>query len=142
MEQWYVWLALIIILAFIEFTTINLTTIWFVASAIVAMILSFFTDNYLIQFGVFVILGIILLITTRPILLKFFNKKKEKTNYDRVIGMEAIVTEKITKHKDGEVKADGKLWTAYADEDINTGNIVRVLAVDGVRLKVQKEGEK
>ena len=33
MEQWFVWLALIIILVFIECTTVNLTTIWFVASA-------------------------------------------------------------------------------------------------------------
>ena len=142
MEQWYVWLALIIILAFIEFTTINLTTMWSIASAIVAMILSFFTDNYIIQFAVFVILGVVLLITTRPILLKAFNKKKEKTNVDRVIGMEAIVTEKITKHKSGEVKVDGKLWTAEADEDIDVDEIVKVLDIDGVYLKVQKEGEK
>lgn len=142
MEQWYVWLAVIIILAFIEFTTINLTTIWFVASAIVAMILSFFTDNYLIQFAVFVILGIILLVTTRPILVKTFHKKNEKTNADRVIGMEAVVTEKITKHKSGEVKVDGKLWTALADEAIKEGEIVKVLDIDGVCLKVKKEGEK
>ncbi len=142
MEQWYVWLAVIIILAFIEFTTINLTTIWFVASAIVAMILSFFTDNYLIQFAVFVILGIILLVTTRPILVKTLHKKNEKTNADRVIGMEAVVTEKITKHKSGEVKVDGKLWTALADEAIKEGEIVKVLDIDGVCLKVKKEGEK
>lgn len=142
MEQWYVWLAVIIILAFIEFTTINLTTIWFVGSGLVALILSFFTDNYLIQFGVFVILGIVLLITTRPLLLKTFNKKKEKTNIDRVIGMEAIVTEAITKHKPGEVKVDGKLWTAYADEDLAKDDIVKVLEINGVRLKVTKEGEK
>lgn len=142
MEQWYVWLALIVILAFIEFATINLTTIWFIASGLVALVISFFTDNYLIQFGVFVILGIILLITTRPLLVKKFNTKQEKTNLDRVVGMEAIVTQKITKHQPGEVKVDGKLWTAYADENIKEDTVVKVLEIDGVCLKVQKEGEK
>ncbi|MEI3508483.1 MAG: hypothetical protein V8R01_05180 [Bacilli bacterium] len=91
MEQWYVWLAVIIILAFLEATTINLTTIWFVASGLVALALSFFTDNYIIQFGVFVILGVILLVTTKPILEKTLKAKKEATNVERVIGMEGVV---------------------------------------------------
>ena len=56
--------------------------------------------------------------------------------------MEAIVTQKITKHQPGEVKVDGKLWTAYADESIKVDAVVKVLEIDGVRLKVQKEGEK
>ena len=141
MEQWYVWLAFIIILTVIECTTVNLTTIWFVVSGLVALIISFFTDNYLIQFGVFVILGIILLVTTRPILKKVIKPKNESTNLDRVIGMDAIVTEKISKNNPGEVKVDGKRWSAYADETIEAGETVKVLKIDGVKLKVEREGE-
>ncbi len=141
MEQWYVWLAVIIILIFIECTTVSLTTIWFVVSGIVALFLSFFTDNYLIQFAVFVVLGIILLITTRPILLKFLKTKKERTNLDRVIGMEAVVTEPISKNNPGEVKVDGKRWTAFADKKIAKGETVKVLEINGVKLKVEKEGK-
>ncbi len=141
MEQWFVWLALIIILVFIECTTVNLTTIWFVASGIIALIISFFTDNYLIQFAVFVILGIILLITTRPILLKLLKTKKERTNLDRVIGMEAVVTEPISKNNPGEVRVDGKRWTAFADTSIKEGEVVKVLEISGVKLKVEKEGK-
>lgn len=48
MDQWIVWLAIIIILTAIELLSINLTTIWFVASGIVALGISFLTDNYLI----------------------------------------------------------------------------------------------
>ncbi len=142
MDQWIVWLAIIIILTAIELLSVNLTTIWFVASGIVALGISFLTDNYLIQFGVFVLLGVILVITTKPILVKKLKSKKEATNLDRVIGMEGIVTEKITKRENGEVKVDGKKWTACADKAIKVGETVKVLEINGVKLKVEKvEGE-
>ncbi len=141
MEQWGIWLIIIVILAILEATTINLTTIWFVASAIVALIVSFFTDNYLIQFGVFVILGVILLATTRPLLQNLLKHKKEATNADRIIGMQGIVTEKIAKNKPGEVKVDGKRWTAISDKTIKDGSTITVLEINGVKLKVEKVEE-
>ena len=135
MEQWCVWLAVIIILAVLESMTINLTTIWFVASGLVALLLSFITDSYLIQFGVFVVLGVILLITTKPLLEKSLKQKKQPTNIERIIGMSGVVTEKITKTKNGEVKVDGKKWTAYADETIDENSIVKVLKINGVKKR-------
>lgn len=142
MEQWIVWLIIIVILTFLEMITVGLTTIWFVFSGIVALVISFFTDNYLIQFGVFVILGVILLVTTRPLLQKLLKHKNEATNADRIIGMEGIVTEKITKNTPGEVKVDGKRWTAVADKEIKENSVVEVLEINGVKLKVEKvEGE-
>ncbi len=142
MEQWIVWLIIIVILTFLEMITVGLTTIWFVFSGIVALVISFFTDNYLIQFGVFVILGVILLVTTRPLLQKLLKQKNEATNADRIIGMEGIVTEKITKNTPGEVKVDGKRWTAVADKVIKENSVVEVLEINGVKLKVEKvEGE-
>ena len=141
MEQWCVWLAVIIILAVLESITINLTTIWFVASGLVALLLSFITDNYLIQFGVFVVLGVILLVTTKPLLQKSLKAKKEPTNAERIIGMTGIVTEKITRNQNGEVKVDGKKWTAYADKTINKDTPVKILKINGVKVKVEEEKE-
>ena len=138
MEQWLVWLITVILLALIEILTINLATIWFVASGIIALGISLITDNYFIQFGTFVILGVILLITTKPILTKLIKQKKEKTNLDRVIGMTGTVTEKILKNKNGEVKVDGKTWTAYADKAIKKDSLVKVLEINGVKIKVEK----
>lgn len=141
MEQWGVWLLIIIILTVLEAATVNLTTIWFVASGIVALIISFFTDNYIIQFGIFVLLGVILLVTTRPLLQNLLKQHKEATNVDRIIGMQGIVTEKITKAKNGEVKVDGKHWTAQADKAIKEGSTIKVLELNGVKLKVEKVEE-
>ncbi len=141
MEQWVVWLIIVILLALIEITTVNLTTIWFVASGILALIISLFVDNYLLQFGTFVVAGVILLITTKPFLTKFIKQHKIHTNIDRIIGMTGVVTEKISKNENGEVKVDGKRWTAFADKTIQQGNLVKVLEIKGVKIKVEKIGE-
>lgn len=137
----YVWLGIIILLTIIELLTVNLTTIWFVISAIISLFLSLTSENFALQFGVFVILGIILLITTRPFLQKILGQKHEKTNIDRIIGMEGIVTEEITKKKLGEVKVDGKKWSAYAANKIKVGCTVKVLSIDGAKIKVEEMEE-
>lgn len=137
----YLWVLIIILLALAEVTTVNLTTIWFVASGLVSLILSFFIDSFLIQLGVFVILGIILLITTKSKLQALVNERREKTNLDRIVGMQGYVVEKITKRKNGAVKVDGKVWTAFADQTIPKDSDVEILAIEGVKVKVKKVGK-
>lgn len=139
--MFYTWLFIVLLLSFVEFITVNLVTIWFVVSGIVSLVLSFFVDNFMIQFSVFVILGIILLLTTRSWLNKIIKLKKESTNLDRVIGMQGIVTEEITKTNPGEVKVDGKKWMAIANEKIKVNSIVKILEIDSVKLKVEKMEE-
>lgn len=134
----WIWLGVVIVLVLMEIATVNLVSIWFIASGIVSMILSIFVDNYFIQFLVFVVLGTILLVTTREYLVKLIDSKKQKTNLDRVIGMTAIVTEEIKKNKPGEVKVDGKRWTAISDKKIKVDSTVKVLEIQGVKLKVEE----
>lgn len=137
----WLWLCIVIVLTLIEVSTINLVTIWFIASGIIAMILSLFVDNYFIQFFIFVVLGIILLITTRKYLVNISSNKAEKTNLDRVIGENAIVTLEIDKNKIGEVKIDGKKWSAISSKKIKEGSTVKVLSIEGVKLKVEEVEE-
>ncbi len=134
----WIWLGVIMILTLIEISTTNLVTVWYIASGMVSLVLSLFIDNYFIQFLVFVVIGTILLFTTRDYLLKFIKGKDEKTNLDRVVGMIAIVTEEIKKNKPGEVKVDGKKWTAIADKKIKVDSTVKVLEITGVKLKVEE----
>lgn len=141
MSMSFIWLIIIILLAAIEVMTINLTTIWFVFSGIVAIIVSLFTDIFVIQFATFVIVGIILLIVTRPYLQKIMETRNEKTNIDRIIGMRGIVTKDIKKNENGEVKVDGKFWTAYSKDSVMVDSIVKILEIDGVKLKVEKVEE-
>ena len=101
------WLIIIILLSIIEAFTINLVSIWFIVSGIITLVISLFTNNIIIQIAVFILLGVILLLSTKNILQKYLTSKTERTNYDRIIGMNGIVTEKITKNTIGEVKVDG-----------------------------------
>lgn len=141
MDMWIWWLIIIILLTILEVVTINLVSIWFIASALISLILSFFMDSFYIEFGVFVLLGLILMLLTRPLILKKMNKKDTKTNLDRVIGMEGVVTEEITKLNPGEVKVDGKKWTAISSKKIEVGETIIVDAIDGVKLIVRKGDE-
>ena len=140
MELWMLWIIIILCLAVLEISTVGLISIWFIASAVVSLILSFFVSSFYIQFAVFVILGVILLVTTRPILTKFIKPKNTLTNLDRVIGMTGIVTEEISKNNVGEVKVDGKKWSAISKKEIKEGQEVIIKAIDGVKLIVEKEG--
>lgn len=139
--DWIFWLVLVIILSFVEVATVNLVSIWFVASGIVAMILSFFIEDIAIVSTIFAILGIVLLIITRPIVNKLKSKDNVKTNLDRIIGEDAIVTHDIVKNEVGEVKVDGKRWSAISKNICLKGDIVKILRIDGVKLVVEKESD-
>lgn len=130
-----IWLLVIIFLTIIEMITVNLTTIWFIISAIVSLILAYLNIIPHIQFIIFVVLGVLLLIITKPFLDKFI--KSEPTNLDRIIGMKGIVTSEINENTIGEVKVDGKLWSAYADKKIGKDTSVKVLKIKGNKIKVE-----
>ena len=138
--MFYAWLAITIVLSIIEMITVNLVSIWYIFSAITAMIISLFTDNIVIQLSVFVVVGTILLILTKDAIKKIL-PVKTKTNIDRIIDMEGIVTEKITKKIPGEVKVDGKYWTAVADEIIPVDTTVKILEINSTKLKVKRMEE-
>jgi membrane protein implicated in regulation of membrane protease activity len=90
--------------------------------------------------GIFLGFSVILFIFTRPVAIKKLKIGKEKTNVDSLIEQEAIVTKKITKFERGEIKLQGKYWTAITEnnEEINEGNNCIVFKFDGVKAVVRK----
>lgn len=135
--MFYFWLGIVIFLGILEAITINLLSIWFVISGLFSLVLSFFSDNFVLQFGIFVVGGILFMILTRDSMEKKLLKQKEKTNLDRVIGMKGIVTEEIKDMKVGEVKVDGKKWSAISNKDLPKGSTIKVLKIKGVKLEVE-----
>ena len=138
----FTWLVLFIVLVFIELVTVNLVTIWFAIGALASFLISVFSDNTSWQIGVFVVVSFIALLLTKSIVNKIKNKQIIPTNLDRVIGEVGIVTESISLLKIGEVKVDGKRWSAVSDTEIKINEKVKILAIDGVKLKCQKVEEK
>ncbi len=133
----YIWLAIVILLIIVELMTIHLTTIWFVASAIVSLILTFFVDNFAIQFTVFIVLGVILLITTRPTLIKLLAKYHHKKDVNHLLGMRGQVISTISPNQLGEVKIDGKIWIAEADTEISLDKYVTAVEIKENKIKVE-----
>ena len=135
--MFYMWLFIIILLSIIEAMTVNLVSIWFIISGIFALITSFVFDNFLIHFSIFVVLGVLLMIFTRKTLEEKL-VRKERTNFDRIIGMKGVVTEYIDGINVGEVKVDGKRWSAISKEKLSSGEYVKILKINGVKLEVER----
>lgn len=136
------WAAAIILFGVAEAVTAQLVSIWFLIGAIAALIAAFFGANLIIQIIVFIAVSILALVITRPLVKKYINPKKEHTNADRVIGQVGIVAEDIDNIKaTGQVKADGKIWTARATDNsiIPSGCEVIIEKIDGVKLIVKNK---
>jgi membrane protein implicated in regulation of membrane protease activity len=139
------WLILLAFLIFVEIITLGLTTIWFAGGALVAFIVSLFYDNLLLEVILFVVISLVLLFFTRPIVKKYFNSTRTKTNYEAVIGREALVTGMIDNiNNAGWAVVNGLEWSARSvnGEIIEKGTKVVVESIAGVKLMVsiKKEG--
>ncbi|MBQ9715054.1 MAG: NfeD family protein [Clostridia bacterium] len=138
-----IWLGVVIVFVATELATTQLTTIWFAGGALVAFALSFFDGiNIWVQLVVFVLVSVILLIFTRPALIRLVEKNKVKTNVETVPGKIALVSEQIDNlQSKGAVDIAGITWTARAQQDdeiIAVGEKVVVLRVEGVKVIVKK----
>lgn len=132
------WLILFVILILVEISTVNMVSIWFALGALLTAICSLFVESMGIQTAIFVVSSVIFFIATKPLVSKFQKKSIVPTNLDRVIGRIGIVTEEITKLEPGEVKVDGKRWTATSTKKVEKGSKVEVLSIDGVKLHVKE----
>lgn len=138
--MWPFWLLVSGIFFIIEIYTVGFFIFWFGIGALLAMIVSFFTSNLIIQSAVFLISSTILLILTKPLVKKFIkNIDKTPTNVYSIIGKEGIVLEDIKSvEASGKIKVKGELWSAFADEDIPKDSKIKVISISGVKAKVEK----
>ncbi|MBE6630296.1 MAG: NfeD family protein [Ruminococcaceae bacterium] len=136
----YLWIGILVAAVVIEALTSDFVAIWFFPAALVSMVLSLFDLPVWLQMLVFVVVGLALVIATRPLCRKFLKPGNEKTNVDAIIGKSCIVTEEIRNIDEvGEVKVGGLCWSARSEENrvIAVGETVTVTAVQGVKLIVK-----
>ena len=139
--MWRLWIIFAGICFVAEIATVGFLIFWFGIGAIIAMIVSFFTDNIAIQTASFIISSTILLFFTR----KFANKISKKdeniqTNAFSIIGKKGIVTKEIDSFSNsGQIKVGSEIWSAKSinDEKISEGTEVEVLEINGVRAIVK-----
>lgn len=135
-----VWLILLLAFAALEGITVGLTSIWFAAGALAALIAALLHGPLWLQIALFLVVSILCLLAVRPLARKYVNTQVQPTNADRVIGAEARVTEDIDNIQGkGAVSIGGIIWTARSDSDevIPAGSLVRVLRIEGVKVFVE-----
>lgn len=137
-----VWVAVMLIFLIVEAATAGLTCIWFAIGALAALIAALFGAPLWLQIIWFFVISFVTLYFTRPLVKKYVNSKSQPTNADMVIGKEALVTEAIDNVEGvGAVAVGGKVWTARSadGQPVETGSIVTVLRIEGVKLIVSAE---
>ncbi|MCT4632332.1 MAG: NfeD family protein [Firmicutes bacterium] len=135
-----IWLGIAIAFGIGELMTFGLTSIWYAIGALAAMFAALIHLPAIVQVVVFLVVTIILLYFTKPIALKYLKIGSVKTNIQELYGKEGIVTKEISEHSYGQVKVDGKIWTAksLSNETIEKDTLITVNDIEGVKLIVSK----
>lgn len=143
MNPWIVfWLVIAIVFLGVEASTVTLTSIWFAAGAIGALLIAMCNGNPVLQVLVFILVSLVLLIVTRPWAKKHVNAKRINTNADRAVGTEVRVMERVSNlDQTGMAVVNGQEWTVRTEDDktiIEQGELVRVVRISGVKLIVER----
>ena len=135
----WIWAILVIIFSLVEVFTFGLYTVWFALAALVMVFLSMLNIAVPFQILIFLAISALLLFFTRPLAVKKFKIGKEKTNVDSLVGMYALVTKKISEFEKGEVKLNGQIWSAHAEDssEIPEGTKCEVIRIEGVQAIVK-----
>lgn len=138
--MWQFWLIAAGIFLIAEIATTGFLVFWLGIGALITMIVSFFTDNIIVQSTVFLLSSTILIFATKPLARKFINSKDTTiTNAYSVIGKHGIVIQDIdTEKNSGQIKVNGEIWSAKSDLGciIPKDTKVEVLKIDGVKAVV------
>ena len=139
--MWQIWLILSGLFLVLEIVTVGFLAFWFAIGAFIAMLVSFFTENAIIQTLVFLISSTALLFITKPFVNKVtFKDSSVKTNAFKIEGKLAKVIKDIDPIEGkGQIKINGEIWSAksYNDTYISTDTDVIIEKLDGVKALVK-----
>ena len=134
------WMLVIIASVVIEAVTLDLSALWFAVGGLAALVLASFGCEMMPQLIVFTIVSALLLMFVRPFARKFLKPMGARTNADRILGEEALVTAVIDNAvMQGEIRLLGQTWSARSADGtvIPQGAKVRVLEIVGVKAIVE-----
>jgi membrane protein implicated in regulation of membrane protease activity len=119
---------------------VGLTSIWFAAGALVALVAALVNGPIWLQVALFLVVSVLCLIAVRPLAKKYLNPVLQPTNADRILGAEVRVTQEIDNLRgQGQVAVGAMPWTARSEDGapIPAGALVRVLRIEGVKVYVE-----
>lgn len=136
--MFWIWMAAAVIFLILELLTPGLIFASFAVAAAVSGVYAQFNPlEYYWQMGIFVAVSLVLLPSMRPFARRITKPSPVKSNVDRLVGRVGLVTRDIDPDTGGQVNLDGETWRAMADRPFAAKERVRVVAVNGNRLKVE-----
>lgn len=140
----WVWLGVTALSLILEFVTMEMASIWFVAGGIIGMILAACGVGWEIQLIVFILVSMILLLSLRKIALNVLLKNSNaKTNANAEVGKKFKLLSDITDEEPGTIKINDVIWKVVSldGSKIKKGAVVEIVEIKGNKYIVKK-GEK
>ena len=135
----FFWIGVMVLFLIIEAATPMLISIWFALGSLVAAICAYFGASDSLCILIFAVISAVCVAVFKKFFGDKFKGKHEPTNADRLIGAEGVVESDIEPVLGkGTVLVQGNLWSAKAKENIPAGAKVKVSAIEGVKLVVER----
>jgi membrane protein implicated in regulation of membrane protease activity len=136
---WITWLTISAIFIICEILSPFVCSLCLAIGSFFAAVVTYIFDSYWIEIMTFSIVSILSLCFVKPLFKEVLKKSKTvKSNVDALIGIKAVVIDKIMPFKPGFVKVLGEIWRAKSDIEILEGQMVKIMSIDGTTLIVEK----
>lgn len=141
-NPWIFWLIVFVALLGIEMLTLDFIFLMLSGGALAALLLSFGSDNFVLQVVVFTVVALLLLFFVRPWALRRLRRHDRSTesNVDRLLGSTGTVLNPVDRSS-GLVRLAGDTWSARTTDDqvLEPGTEVVVHQIDGATAVVSLE---
>lgn len=134
----WIWLLVIVVAVILDLATSDFLFSGFSIGAVVALILDVIGISIIPQIIVFGVVGAVFTFTMYPIIKKKLKKDNVKLNLmeENYIGKEFVLEKEVIDEV--LLKFQGSYWTFKTKEPIECGKTVRVIAVEGNKLLIDK----
>ncbi|MFB9314760.1 NfeD family protein [Nocardioides plantarum] len=137
---WSVWLTAAAILGVAELMSLDLVLVMLAVGAIAGAVVALVGAPLVLQLVVAGGAAAAMLLLVRPPVLKRLHTGPElRLGHGKLVGREAVVTERITAHETGRIRVGGEIWSATPYDDLTTieaGETVEVLQIRGATARV------
>lgn len=129
------WAIVTVTMAILEIIIPGLVTIWFACAGLLLVLISEMVKNSTVEFFIFAVTALLLVIFTRPALKRWIEVRKKAYEGE---GSETVI-ENITGDGKYEVKFKGVLWTAISPYIFVKGEKVIIDGFEGNKIILRKK---
>jgi len=135
-----IWFLIGLFLLLLEIVIPGLIVLFFgIGAWITAIVCALFHPNLNIQFLVFLLSSVLILVLLRRSLKKKFfleGDRNVSTLEDEFIGKTAVALTNIRPGEPGKIEFKGSQWPAESEDEITTGQRITITGKDSIMLKV------